>query len=85
MPLSKVITLKEKIQQVLVKKITLVEVQSSVGALNFVCKAVASGIRRAFLRRLISLTQRLTKPHHRVRLSLVAKRDLAMWLEFIII
>ena len=59
----------------------MVGVQSLVGSLNFVCKAISPG--RAFLRRLIALTHGLTKPHHRVRLSVGARLDLMVWLDFV--
>lgn len=43
------------------KKVTLKELQSLYGLLNFACQAG-----RAFLRRLFDLTRGLQKPHHRV-------------------
>ena len=80
-PSTKVRALCDKIYTVLCKrKISLVEVQSLVGSLNFVCRAISPG--RAFLRRLIALSQGLLKPHHRVRISTGARLDLLMWLEF---
>ena len=62
-------------------KMSLVEVQSLVGPLNFLCKAIAPG--RAFLGRLIGLTRGLTRPHHKVRISKGARLDLLMWLEYL--
>lgn len=76
----------EKIRTLLNKylvrsKITLREIQSLVGVLNFACSVVVPG--RCFLRRLISLSKGLRRPHHRVRVSVSAKEDMRMWLAFI--
>ena len=62
------------------KKLTLRELQSLLGSLNFICKAVRPG--RAFLRRLFDLTSGVLKPHHRVRFSLGARADLLAWRQF---
>ncbi|XP_023930587.1 uncharacterized protein LOC112041495 [Lingula anatina] len=59
------------------KKITLQELQSIIGTLNFCCYIIPSG--RAFLRRLIDLTKGITKPHHKIRLNKEARSDLLMW------
>ena len=48
------------------KKVTLKELQSLIGLLNFACSVIAPG--RAFLRRLIDLTRGATLPHHFIRL-----------------
>ena len=81
-PTRKVVALRETIQEWLGrKKVRLKEIQSLVGSLNFVCRAVAPG--RAFTRRLIALSRGLKKPHHKARLSSGAKLDLLMWLEFL--
>jgi hypothetical protein len=48
-------------------KVSLRELQSTIGALNFLCRAIRPG--RAFLQRIISLTRDLKKPHYMVRLS----------------
>lgn len=59
-PDDKVKSLIEKLQAALhAGSLSLSEVQSLIGSLNFVCKAVAPG--RAFLRRLIGLTIGVTK------------------------
>ena len=63
------------------KKITLRQLQSIIGSLNFVCKAVTPG--RCFLRRLVDLTIGVSKPHHRIRLGVGAKADLQAWLFFL--
>lgn len=62
------------------KKVTLQELQSVIGLLNFACRVVRPG--RAFLRRLIDLTVGLTKPHFKRRLTLEARADLAAWSVF---
>ena len=81
-PAVKVDALCNKIHAALCKKkLSLVDLQSLVGSLNFVCRAVSPG--RAFLRRLIALSRGLSKPHHRVRVSKGARLDLLMWLEFL--
>ncbi|XP_060085027.1 uncharacterized protein LOC132564393, partial [Ylistrum balloti] len=59
------------------RKVTLKELQSLIGLLNFACRVVLPG--RPFLRRLIDLTCGLTKPHHHRRLSKEARADLAAW------
>ena len=44
------------------KRVTLHQLQSVIGLLNFACSVIVPG--RAFLRRLIDLTIGLTKPYH---------------------
>ncbi|XP_041464356.1 uncharacterized protein LOC121415240 [Lytechinus variegatus] len=63
------------------KKLTLRQLQSLIGSLNFVCKAVAPG--RAFLRRLIDLTRGVRRPEHRIRISKGARADLQAWALFL--
>ena len=62
------------------KQVTLNELQSLIGVLNFACSVVVPG--RAFLRRLIDLTMGCYKPHHHIRLT-QAKLDLGVWLDFL--
>ncbi|PJE77719.1 hypothetical protein CI610_03354 [invertebrate metagenome] len=62
-------------------KVTLRELQSLIGLLNFACSVITPG--RPFLRRLIDLTRGLTKPNHHVRLNREAKADIRAWLHFI--
>ena len=54
------------------KKVTLVELQSMIGLLNFACSVIISG--RAF--RLIDLTIGVKAAHHRIRLTSQEKEDL---------
>ncbi|XP_062604845.1 uncharacterized protein LOC134266643 [Saccostrea cucullata] len=63
------------------KKITLKDLQSLIGLLNFACLVVVPG--RAFLRRLIDLTCGITQPHFFIRLTCEARADLSMWSHFI--
>lgn len=62
-------------------KVTLQEMQSLVGTLNFFCKAIRSS--RAFIRRMYDSMCGCFKPHHHIRLSAGIKSDLKMWLMFL--
>ena len=63
------------------RKVTLKELQSLIGLLNFTCSVILPG--RAFLRRLIDLTMGVQRPHHRIRLNKDAKADLKVLLRFL--
>lgn len=63
------------------RKITLRNLQSLIGFLNFACKAVVPG--RPFLRRLIDRTCGVKYPHHFVSLNAEARADIAAWLQFL--
>ena len=63
-------------------KVTLKEVQSLNGLLNFACSVIRPG--RAFLRRLIDLTVGVHLPNHRIRLNREVKEDLKTWLSFLL-
>ena len=63
------------------RKITLVELQRIIGALQHCCYIVPAG--RAFLRRLIHLTKGLTQPFHHTRLNAEARADLETWDTFL--
>lgn len=62
-------------------KITLNRLQSIVGCLNFLCRAIRPG--RVYLQRMIALTRGVRKPHHMVRITLGAKLDAVMWKTFL--
>ena len=82
LPQDKLDKIRDLLNKFLVcSKIKLREIQSLVGVLNFACSVVVPG--RCFLRRLISLSKGLRRPHHRVRLSVSAKEDMRIWLSFI--
>ena len=81
-PVDKLEAIKTKIQVALqANKLTLKEVQSLVGSLSFICRAVNPG--RPFLRRLIELQYGAKQPWHKIRISEGAKSDLRMWLIFL--
>ena len=63
------------------RSITLKELQSLLGLLNFACGVVIPG--RAFLRRLFDLVIGHTSPHYRITLNSEARSDLKMWYSFI--
>lgn len=63
------------------KKVTLKDMQSIIGLLNFACSVVVPG--RTFLRRLINLTCGLTNPKFYIRLNKESRADLETWAMFI--
>lgn len=63
------------------KKVTLWELQSLIGLLNFACSVVLPG--RAFLRRLIDLTIGISRPQHFIKLTRSVKSDMRTWLAFL--
>ena len=60
------------------RKVTLKELQSLLGLLNFACSVVVPGL--AFLRRMIDLTKGAKRPHQHIRLTREVKHDIAVWL-----
>ena len=84
MPQDKIGPLRDEIAAVLsapTKKITLNKIQSLVGKLSFVCRAIPIG--RAFLRRLIDAQRGGSRPHHRIRVTQGMREDLNLWQEFL--
>ena len=63
------------------KKVTLKELQSLIGLLNFACSVIIPG--RVFIRRLINLTMGVKKPHHYIRLTSETRKDLRLWESFL--
>ena len=63
------------------KKVTLKELQSLIGLLNFSCSIIKPG--RVFLRRLIDLTIGVIRPTYFIRLTLDVKKDLRIWQQFL--
>ena len=82
LPVDKVEKAKKELTQLKhSKKTTLRQLQSIIGFLNFACQVIAPG--RPFLRRMISLTCGLSKPHHHVRLTKESRADIEAWLCFL--
>lgn len=63
------------------RTMTLKDLQSLIGLLNFACLVVVPG--RTFLRRLIDLTCGISQPHHHIHLNCDARADLDMWSHFL--
>ena len=82
LPLDKVIRCTSMLSDCLKrKKVTLRELQSLIGLLNFACSGVLPG--RAFLRRLIDLTIWISRPQHIIKLTQSVKSDMRTWLAFL--
>ena len=82
LPSDKLLKIRNRLAEVQhKKKLTLQELQSLIGLLNFACAVVVPG--RPFLRRIIDLTKGLSKPHHRRRLNKEARADIEAWEIFI--
>ncbi|XP_053387994.1 uncharacterized protein LOC128551264 [Mercenaria mercenaria] len=82
LPEDKVHKLRDTLHSIKVRKrVSLKELQSLIGLLNFACSVVTPG--RAFLRRLIDLTVGVKKSHHKIRLNTEARADLAAWSIFV--
>ena len=63
------------------RSVTLKELQSLIGLLNFACSVVLPG--RAFLRRMIDLTKGVRKPYYYIRLTRQCKEDILLWPNFL--
>ena len=63
------------------RKVTLRELHSLIGLLNFACCVVQPS--RTFLRKLIDRTKGIQQPHFHIRLNKESRLDIAAWLLFI--
>ena len=82
LPNEKLVELKHTLELfVQSKKVTLRQLQSLIGLLNFACQVVLPG--RAFCRRLIDATCNIRKPRHRIRVSKSMREDIKVWLTFL--
>ena len=82
LPAEKILELKEKIITAIhAKKLTLRQLQSIIGLLNFACRVISPG--RAFCRRLINATIGVNKAYFKIRVTKSMKADLNVWLEFL--
>lgn len=81
-PAEKILKISQLLEQVLNhKKLRLKKLQSIVGLLNFICKAIPSG--RAFNRRFYDAMAFVKQPHHFVRLTAGMREDFKTWLMFL--
>ena len=82
LPNEKLVELKHTLKLfVQSKKVTLRQLQSLIGLLNFACQVVSPG--RVFCRRLIDATCNIRKPRHRIRVSKSMREDIKVWLTFL--
>lgn len=80
-PTEKIEQLQTQIQEILNKKsVTLNSMQSLIGSLHFMCRAIVPG--RPFCRRLINAIRGVTKPYHHIRITKAIRLDLQTWLSF---
>lgn len=63
------------------RKVTKRRLLSLIGKLSFAAKVIPAG--RIFLRRLIDLSTRAKKLHHRITLSAAARADIKWWQDFL--
>ena len=82
LPAEKILELKKKIIATMhAEKVTLKQLQSLIGLLNFACKVISPG--RAFCRRLINATIGVDKSYFKIRVTKSIKADLNVWLQFL--
>ena len=84
LPTDKVKNLLDTIESFITKyqqKVTLKQMQSLIGKLNFACRAIRPG--RPFCRRFINTTIGLSNPNHHIRISSSVLHDLLVWKEFL--
>ncbi|KAM9324440.1 uncharacterized protein PAF06_000477 [Gastrophryne carolinensis] len=82
LPREKIEDLVEGLEGALaVRKVTLQQLQSILGKLNFACRVLPMG--RVFTRRLSLATVGVREPHHFIRLTAALKEDIRMWITFL--
>lgn len=82
LPKDKLQNYSEEVKKISTRqKITLRELKSIIGKLQFACTVVHSG--RAFLRRLHDHTIGIQKPHYYIRVTKAIKADLQVWSTFL--
>jgi hypothetical protein len=82
LPGGKLEEVKSRLQNAMkANKVTLCDLKSPIGLLNFACLAIAPG--RTFIRRLIDATCNVNKPHHKIRATGAIKEDLKVWITFL--
>jgi hypothetical protein len=81
LPSEKLQKLQLQLDHILYKdKITLLQLQSLLGSLNFACRVVRPG--RVFLRRLYDVSTLVKRQHHKIPINKSMKDDLKLWKKF---
>jgi len=57
------------------------ELLSLIGKLSFACKVIPAG--RIFLRKMIDLSTKVVRLHHRIRITIDTRLDMQWWLNFL--
>ena len=78
---TRAVNLVQKMPRAKKRKVTVHDLQSLAGFLNFLCKAIVPG--RVFTRRMYSIAPSNLKKHHHVKLTHEVILDLEMWLSFL--
>ncbi|KAM8939578.1 uncharacterized protein RCH25_053265 [Pelodytes ibericus] len=82
LPKDKLVVLRAAVQMVRgAKKVTLRQLQSLIGRLNFACRIIPVG--RVFIRSLSRATAGIAAGHHFIRVTRKIRADLAVWLVFL--
>ena len=82
LPPDKIVVLTSLLNKYMTRrKITLHDLQSLLGHLNFACKAIKPG--RCFLRRLYDLTRGIQHPSHKIKINKESRADLKLWASFL--
>ena len=83
LPTEKLHLLHQELQQwdLRVRKCSKQELLSLIGKLSFAAKCIPAG--RIFFRRLIDLSMKARKLHHRLDLTLEAREDISWWFHFL--
>jgi len=63
------------------RKVSLRCMQSIIGSLNFLCRAIRPG--RVFIQRMVALTRGVRKPYYKLRITKGVKLDAIMWKHFL--
>jgi len=71
----------DQLQKCWRRKVTLMELQSLLGLLNFTCSVIL--LRHAFLHRMINHTKGGCRPHHHIHLTKEMKSGIIVWLTFL--
>ena len=81
-PIDKIRAILQQIEEISShSKVSLRQLQSLTGSLNYCAKAMPSA--RAFVRRMYAAMSKATRPHHKVRITRGISEDIKMWKLFL--